>query len=483
MKNEAEQLLSVKPENFNKFSYSKRSHFDIFHRSGYDKLFYGQEIGYKGFNIKTYQNLLIFSFIMQNIPEGSRILEIGCGDDFILNHFKYRYKFWRIEDVNLLAVSESKILKDDLNFLKDHENQYHSKIIPGYFDFVFSTTAFYDLSDEESIFESVLDKLDKFVKPGGYSLHCFPAVIVEEEQFYFHPFLGYINNKIAPIYKNVNRFIKFPVREHLLTDNDLHFVYEIFPWAKFANVKEILNTVSYNFLWGKKLLELPESAKTNNSEYLRKHPAYFFHHLMKCGGSSVTESLKTWFNLQLDLLEKSNSLNDFLRLKYNIENISSDTCITGHFQFESIHLHKRYPEIFSWKNEFKIFTFIRDPLKVKISLYYYVRNRGGFQDLNLMESLKNEENFLASLFPCNETNYKEILDRYFFIGIVEQMQESMDKLADLLNKKRINVPFSNKSDKDSQMKGITPEFIQVFKNKNKLDYLIYDYCLKKFNCV
>jgi len=475
------EFIPVTPENFNDFSYSKKSHFDIFSKNGYDKLFYGKDTGPDNSDIKKYQNLLIFSFITQNIPEGSRILEIGCGDDYILNHFKYRYECWRLEDVTVLAVDEESISSKGFIYLKDNNGNNHSNVPIGYFDFVFSATAFYEMSDEERIFETVLDKIDKFVKPGGYSLHCFPAVIVEKEHFYYHPFLSYINKSIAPIFKNVTRFIRFPIREKVLADPDLHYIYELFPWAKFTNESESLNTVSYNFLWMKKMLEIPEFTQTSIPDFLQKTPVYVFHHIMKCGGTSVKEILQNWFDTEYDYMEEAENKNQFLKYKLNLNNLISETCITGHFQYEGIFLEQRYPEILKNKNDFKIFTFVRDPLKICISLYYYNKNNLGIENMGLKDSMKYfTHNFLASLFNCNEDNYKNILDRYFFIGIVEKMQDSFDKLADILNKKRITLPVSNRSEKDSQLSEITTAFKAEFRERNKLDYLIYDYCLEKF---
>ena len=42
-----------------------------------------------------------------------------------------------------------------------------------------------------------------------------------------------------------------------------------------------------------------------------------------------------------------------------------------------------------------------------------------------------------------ENNYKEILNRYFFIGITERMQESVNKLAEIFNKRKICGYYQN----------------------------------------
>ncbi|MEO6696005.1 MAG: hypothetical protein ABIO41_12470, partial [Ignavibacteria bacterium] len=210
-------------------------------------------------------------------------------------------------------------------------------------------------------------------------------------------------------------------------------------------------------------------------------PCYVFHHLMKCGGTSVKEILQEWFDTKYDYIEDSDDLYSFLKHRLKTTNFIGESCIMGHFQFDGIYLHQRYPEILEQEKEFRIFTFIRDPLQFRASLYYYTKNDVLIKDYTLSEIIMNTPNLISKMFPCDESNYKEVLDKYFFIGIVEQMQESFDQLADLINKKRLVLPFVNKSEKDSQVSELTPEFIAKFKKQNKLDYLIYDYCLEKFN--
>ncbi|MBK8382818.1 MAG: hypothetical protein IPL16_13225 [Ignavibacteria bacterium] len=95
---------------------------------------------------------------------------------------------------------------------------------------------------------------------------------------------------------------------------------------------------------------------------------------MKCGGTSVKEILQDWFKIEYDYIEASENLNTFLKYKFNLLIINSDTCIVGHFQFEGIHLNQRYPEVFDNPDKYRIFTFVRDPLQFRASLYYYYKN-------------------------------------------------------------------------------------------------------------
>ncbi|MEO8210396.1 MAG: hypothetical protein ABI840_07525 [bacterium] len=227
---------------------------------------------------------------------------------------------------------------------------------------------------------------------------------------------------------------------------------------------------------------LPKRTESSYSDYYTKNPVFIYHHLMKCGGTSVTRALQNWFQIEFDSLEMSPGINTFIKKRYNLNAMNSDTCITGHFQYDGINLFQRYPEICTSKN-LKAFTIVREPINLLTSLYYYVKSRGGYQGDSLEDALLHPDNFLAKLFPCTEENYKEILDRYFFIGITERMQESFNKLAVILNKRKIRIPFINISEKDSQISLLKENVVKEFKEKNKLDYMIYEYCLEKFNMI
>jgi hypothetical protein len=61
------------------------------------------------------------------------------------------------------------------------------------------------------------------------------------------------------------------------------------------------------------------------------------------------------------------------------------------------------------------------------------------------------------------------------------MQESFDKLATILGKRKIKVPQYNTTEKDSQVSELTPEFIEEVKKLNELDYKIYNYSIERFD--
>ncbi|MCB0728761.1 MAG: hypothetical protein KDD00_14960 [Ignavibacteriae bacterium] len=467
---------------FRDFTYSKKSHFDLFHKYNYDHLLFGERKNADSPGIRNYQNLLIYTFIEQNIKEGSRILEINPTDPYIFNHFKYRYDFWSVNDINNLTKDSEELELNNVPVFKDSTDTYHSKVPLEYFDFIFSTSPLEHLPESKYLFEKLTGNLYRLLKPSGYVLNSFPSGINEDKTVSPHIFIYFLMNNISKISYSVIQFNNYIRQEDILNDENLHFSnIKIKSFKDNKRTDTIIKNFSFNFLWRKKSNQIPASLMTRSKDFLSKRPAFVYHHLMKCGGSSLEIALKTWFCLEIDKLENSpDDLNQFIKYKLDLNNFYSDQCLIGHFQYNGIYLKDRYPEIFVKPDNFKLFTFIRDPLKMRISLYYYKRNRGGFQNFSLKNVILTTPNFLSSLFPCDENNYKEVLDKYYFIGIVEKMQESIDKLAYKLNKKTIIVPRVNVSEKDSQLDEITQEVKDEFRKSNSLDYLIYEYCLEKF---
>ena len=250
---------------------------------------------------------------------------------------------------------------------------------------------------------------------------------------------------------------------------------------------DTLNTefkpLSYNVFIRKDFIRIPENTVTRPRQFLHKNPAYIFHHIVKCGGSSLVLSLQDWFQMEYDHLTDNDQLNNFMKIRYNTEIISSDTCIVSHFYWNGIFPMQRYPEILTRNNEFRLFTFVRDPLKFQISFYYYSKNKGAYEKNNvrLIDFLTFTPNFLSGFISCSQENYREVLDKYFFIGIVERMQESIDKFAALTGKKPFKVRKVNVSQKDLQLEELTDDFKEKFRERNYLDYLIYDYAGKRLS--
>ncbi len=222
-----------------------------------------------------------------------------------------------------------------------------------------------------------------------------------------------------------------------------------------------------------------------NSElniYFAKYPVAVFHHMPKCGGSSINEALMHWFYLVNDYrpgIKLTPRAEFYLNNKIDLNRLNTKYCLCSHFEWEGNYLHQRYPRILKEKEKYLIFTFIRDPLQLMISLYYFERKRGGNINVTLEEHLTNREpNYIANRIPCDASNYLEALERYFFIGVTEKLQRSLNILAQKLNKRPIKVPLMNRTKRDGQEHQLSKTAIDQFKERNALDYKIYNYALE-----
>lgn len=205
------------------------------------------------------------------------------------------------------------------------------------------------------------------------------------------------------------------------------------------------------------------------------HHKYVFHHIPKCGGNSVKKILSKWFNLILDYKDSYDNYDAYANNKINLTGLSQTDLLCGHFSDKGMHIIQRYPILNN--EEYRIITFLRDPIEVAQSLYWYNKSIGVKTAETPELAVSGYDNLLSEIIPCTWDNYKEVIDRYWFVGICEDMQTSMDVLADMLGHESEDVPLLNTAARDTVL---TPDIIREFKHKNRLDYRIYYYALERF---
>ena len=200
---------------------------------------------------------------------------------------------------------------------------------------------------------------------------------------------------------------------------------------------------------------------------------FVFHHLHKCGGTSLKKSLEEFFILKKDYAVDGEPPTDFNRL------LSCDLLV-GHFELKETELFKRYPQVL--QEEVFLFSMVREPLELKVSLYYYWKKHHRIQDETLKDFLLSKENYMSNLLYCNKDNWEINLRKYDFIGVLEMYEESLFILSELTDRKFKNYRKENSSKRDHQFDELSSndQFIQKFKDLNKLDYTIYDWVVKKF---
>jgi hypothetical protein len=116
-----------------------------------------------------------------------------------------------------------------------------------------------------------------------------------------------------------------------------------------------------------------------------------------------------------------------------------------------------------------------------VSNYYYRLKQDEYVDADIRNHLSSTTNFLAEVLNVTDQNYKSVLNRYNFIGIFEEYEESLLRLSSLLGNKNLVIKDVNNAKKDDLINSITQEDIDKFEVQNELDFAIYNYCLERFN--
>jgi hypothetical protein len=208
-------------------------------------------------------------------------------------------------------------------------------------------------------------------------------------------------------------------------------------------------------------------------------------HVPKCGGQSVRVILEDWFgdNFYTHYYQKKKSLPAKCQLRPGI-------CIHGHFNhLKHFGVMDYYPEVDQY------ITFLRDPLKVAVSNYFFwklkARNRqiklgiieeGGEHDYRNIDDFfaKRPRSHIINFLPSNFTkdNFKEEMEkRFVYIGVVEDMKTSMDKLSEKMGFKQKQEQWLNKSEYNEKL---SPDIEKKFVKENRFAYRIYNHALKLY---
>lgn len=220
-------------------------------------------------------------------------------------------------------------------------------------------------------------------------------------------------------------------------------------------------------------------------------------HIPKCAGSSVSSVLKQWFkknylrhyhNEKTNTPPKKHKLEEGFfrkRQRYGL-------CIHGHFNNNRGNgVRAYYPGISQF------ITVMRNPFDLHLSTYFYVKrealsNRRGAlrsgkphpiiaNEWNLEQFLENNKHsYILNFLPpeITQDNYEKILSNQFlYIGITEQLQNTVDKLADILGFQTFSVPENNVSKwTETIPKGAREEF----ERNNQLEFAIYKYAQEQW---
>ena len=230
-------------------------------------------------------------------------------------------------------------------------------------------------------------------------------------------------------------------------------------------------------------MSMIEELRLAYAQFRLRYPVYVFHHIPKCGGTSVRAALDEWFAVNDDytppsLVEPQPPI--------TLKSLSRNNCIAGHFGHEGHYLDQRYPALFAGfraKHRYRVFSFLREPLQMRCSLYRHELKQGVAQAPDLASAIMTFPNYYSRILHVTEDTWRERLNAYFFIGDVDDLQDSFNVLAKLINKPEVMLPSVNTTvaNRDDSLSALSQEQIEAFKAANALDYEIYRWARERLH--
>ena len=296
----SETKPKLAPDAFSYFSYSRRSHFNWFEASA--KKLFGSAVHPDYCDLKMYQDLLCYTFIVDNLPKGSRILEVGGCDSRVLKALKYDYECWNVDKLEGLGSGLTDVTPDGYRMIKAYMGDFSEDLPDGYFDFVFSISALEHVEESEENFNNICRDMDRVMKTGAFSLHCFD-VVAKPDSVWTNSFLPFLFRR----YETINRFAPFEMMER---DPSLYAMSEFAynrGWINITKIpyKDFGRPLSCNILW-QKPLDQPDSDLHSLQDIvpdLSSLIAYYCKENKNSFTSSETDRLQSAVNSPLDFLQ------------------------------------------------------------------------------------------------------------------------------------------------------------------------------------
>ncbi len=167
----------MKPVNFRDFAYSRISHFSQFLvLPGY------QNQSPATCDLKVYQDALVYTYILDNFPVGARLLEIGGGESRVIRALKDRYDFWNLDKLEGEGFGPKALFSDKgFHLVSDYIGSFSPKLPDEFFDLVFSISTLEHIPQDSATINSVIEDIQRLLRPGGYSLHCVDALFFKDQ--------------------------------------------------------------------------------------------------------------------------------------------------------------------------------------------------------------------------------------------------------------------------------------------------------------
>lgn len=150
-------------------------------------------------DLKVYQDLYIYNFILKNLPVGAKILEIGGGESRIISELKKDYHFWNLDKLEGEGHGPKKLYTTEgYQLVQANLGNFSDQLPEDFFDLVFSVSVIEHFPESSKALDNILKDLKRVIKDNGFSVHCIDCLIFDDH-IWFHPFLVNLQEQIEEI--------------------------------------------------------------------------------------------------------------------------------------------------------------------------------------------------------------------------------------------------------------------------------------------
>ena len=171
------------------------------------------------------------------------------GASRVLDFLSPSYECWNVDKLEGIGDGPTELNNPPYRLILDYIGNFSNLLPDNYFDFVFSISVLEHVpEDDKGYFDSIVDDINRVLKPGGYSLHLVD-VLVHEKGVWCHKLVYHIFDNA----KTINRITPF---NEMIGDPDLYCMSEAAYNRKWAPIlkksyKELGRPSSLNILWRK----------------------------------------------------------------------------------------------------------------------------------------------------------------------------------------------------------------------------------------
>ena len=140
-------------------------------------------------DLKVYQDLLVYSFIINNLEPNARILEIGGGESRVIANLKDHYECWNLDRLRGVGFGPTRLSDTEgFRFVQDDIGNFSTELPDEYFDLVYSISTVEHFSQDEKVCNQILADIQRVLRPGGTSIHCVDGLLFNDH-LSVHPFV------------------------------------------------------------------------------------------------------------------------------------------------------------------------------------------------------------------------------------------------------------------------------------------------------